>query len=197
MSETDLAALIGSRICHDLINPLGAIGNGIELLQLSSAGASPELALIAGSVDLASLRIRLFRMAFGAAHPGQAVSEEEIRALLKPGPDGWRIETDWVPQGDIPRPLVKVALLLFMCCESAMPRGGRVRIERTAQDWRMTADAAQLREMPELWRLIEGKAEGAQLLPAEVHFALAARELARLRRRARLTFTPGTISIEF
>jgi len=54
--DRDLTALIGSRICHDLISPLGAIGNGVELLQLSGMGDSPEMALISESVTNANLR---------------------------------------------------------------------------------------------------------------------------------------------
>ena len=70
MTETlreDLTALVGSRICHDLISPLGAIGNGLELLQLSGLPQGPEWALIAESVENASARIRFFRIAYGAA----------------------------------------------------------------------------------------------------------------------------------
>src|SRR5690606_36320108 len=77
----DLGALVASRICHDLVNPLGAIGNGVELLALTTgfgpaagpqgaslqgtAGGSPELALIAESTTHAAARARLFRLAFG------------------------------------------------------------------------------------------------------------------------------------
>ncbi len=53
----DLAALIGSRICHDLISPIGAIGNGLELLSMAGAGG-PEVALISDSVSNANARIR-------------------------------------------------------------------------------------------------------------------------------------------
>ncbi len=42
---TDLIALVGSRICHDLVSPLGAIGNGVELLAMAGAMPGPELAL--------------------------------------------------------------------------------------------------------------------------------------------------------
>ena len=63
--QTDLAALLGSRICHDLISPIGAIGNGVELLMMEGGTPSPELVLIAESVAAANARIRFFRLAFG------------------------------------------------------------------------------------------------------------------------------------
>lgn len=58
----DLPALIGSRICHDLISPIGAINNGLELLNMAGTGAAPgpELELIGQSVESASARIRFF-----------------------------------------------------------------------------------------------------------------------------------------
>jgi histidine phosphotransferase ChpT len=65
--QPDLAALIGSRICHDLISPIGAIGNGVELLLMEASGKGPELSLISESVAAANARIRFFRVAFGAA----------------------------------------------------------------------------------------------------------------------------------
>ena len=60
-TKATLAALLGSRICHDLISPLGAIGNGIELLELSGID-SPEVALIREAVADANRRIKLFRI---------------------------------------------------------------------------------------------------------------------------------------
>ena len=56
--KPDLAALIGSRICHDLISPIGAIGNGVELMMMDGTAKTPELALIAESVANANARIR-------------------------------------------------------------------------------------------------------------------------------------------
>ncbi|MEP3017383.1 MAG: histidine phosphotransferase, partial [Tateyamaria sp.] len=57
-SNVNLGALIGSRICHDLISPIGAINNGLELLGMSNEREGPELDLISESVGNASARIR-------------------------------------------------------------------------------------------------------------------------------------------
>ena len=54
----NLSALIGSRICHDLISPIGAINNGLELLGMTTRQAGPEMALISESVENAAARIR-------------------------------------------------------------------------------------------------------------------------------------------
>ena len=82
--DKHLTDLIGSRIFHDLVSPLGAIGNGVELLSMSTSGAAaaPELALIGQSVDSANARIRFFRVAFGAAGEGSHLNNSEIRSNL-------------------------------------------------------------------------------------------------------------------
>ena len=79
MTPRDVNALLGSRICHDLISPLGAIGNGVELLSLSGVRAESELSLIARSVESANTKIRFFRIAFGATTADQLVSASPSR----------------------------------------------------------------------------------------------------------------------
>mgnify|MGYP003674670450 CR=1 FL=1 len=70
-SENDLAALIGSRICHDLISPIGAINNGLELVAMSGDVMSQEMELIAQSVENASIQV-----AWDVVEPQ---SREEVR----------------------------------------------------------------------------------------------------------------------
>ncbi|MEO1362985.1 MAG: hypothetical protein AAFU86_04320 [Pseudomonadota bacterium] len=79
--NVNLAALIGSRICHDLISPIGAINNGLELLNMAGASDGPEMELISESVENASARIRFFRMAYGAASD-QPVGRAEVVSIL-------------------------------------------------------------------------------------------------------------------
>ena len=79
----NIAALIGSRICHDLISPIGAIGNGVEILTMSaSVGSSPELGLIADSVHHTNARIRFFRIAYGAASMDNVIGRQEVISVL-------------------------------------------------------------------------------------------------------------------
>lgn len=93
-NPADLAALIGSRICHDLISPIGAIGNGVELLAMTGA-AGPEVALIAESVAAANARIRFFRIAFGAAPADQRIGAPEVRSILDDLSRGGRFRWGW------------------------------------------------------------------------------------------------------
>lgn len=195
--DRDLTALIGSRICHDLISPLGAIGNGVELLQLSGLGDSPEMALIAESVTNANLRIRFFRVAFGAAAEGQALSGREIQAVLAPGVDGRKIKIDWQPTGDLPRTEVKLAFLALQCFESAMPWGGALKVIRNDGRWQMSAHADRLNIDPDLWGLLSTVNPDLDVPPAQVHFALLRPELLRQGRSATIQITEQTIDLAF
>jgi hypothetical protein len=78
-----LADLIGSRLCHDLSNPLGAIGNGVELLDLTGSAKGPEMDLIRDAVGDALARVRFFRLAFGHAGPDHMTSAREARTTLR------------------------------------------------------------------------------------------------------------------
>ena len=87
----DLAALVGSRICHDLVNPLGAIGNGAELLVMEDSRLGPLARLIGDSVESATARLRLYRLAFGppgAERIGQQFYRLDRQAVsITPAPD--------------------------------------------------------------------------------------------------------------
>ena len=192
----DLAALIGSRICHDLISPIGAIGNGVELLTMSGAGEGAELALISESVDNANARIRFFRIAFGMASEGQAVGRAEVLAILTDLYRGSRLKVHWGPADDCPRREVKVAFLLLQCLESAMPYGGQIRITRTDRVWQLDGEAEKLKMRDDLWAALEGTG-AVEVSAAQVHFALVPEALSRLGRRLRLERGERRISATF
>ena len=181
MSENlDLAALISSRICHDLISPIGAIGNGVELLQMDGAAQSPELALIAESVASANARIRYFRVAFGAASGDQRIARTEVMSILTDISRGGRLSYAWTSAADLPRREVRLVFLLLQCVESATAYGGRVQVDRDATGWTIRATATRLKIDPPLWEaLSEGRAP-AEIGAGQVHFALVPEEVRRL-----------------
>ncbi|MFT7107938.1 MAG: histidine phosphotransferase ChpT [Yoonia sp.] len=78
------------RICRDLISPIGAIGNGVELLSLTDGDTGFEMELIDASVQNASARIRHFRIAFGAASKEQTVRRSDILSILSANARGGR-----------------------------------------------------------------------------------------------------------
>ncbi|MGO4910211.1 histidine phosphotransferase family protein [Pseudorhodobacter sp. W20_MBD10_FR17] len=193
--QTDLAALLGSRICHDLISPIGAIGNGVELMMMEGVPPSPELALIAESVAAANARIRLFRVAFGLSGGTQRIGRAELTKILSDTTLGSRTSIEWQPTTDILRHEAKLAFLAILCCDSALAFGGRTIINLADGKWQVHANAPRLRIEPDLWdSLAQHKQD---LAPAQVHFALFAREITQQKRRLLTEITETDIRLSF
>lgn len=167
----ELAALIGSRICHDLISPIGAIDNGLELLSMSGIAEGPELGLIGQSVGSASARIRFFRIAFGAAGD-QMVGPAEINSILRDLYQSSRLEWVWNPQDPQPRAAVRLAFLGILCLETAMPYGGRAEVSEKDGAWLLEGTADKLNVDAALWGHLAACPSGPPLQPAQVQFAL-------------------------
>jgi histidine phosphotransferase ChpT len=168
---TDLASLIGSRICHDLISPIGAINNGLELLVISGEADGPEMALIGESVGSASARIRFFRIAFGAAGE-QMVGSAEVAAILRDLYANSRLDIHWAVDTPQSRALVRISFLAMMCLETAMPYGGSIKLRESADGWTLVGHADRINAKPALWDLLTGEGTDASLQPAHVQFAL-------------------------
>ena len=194
---SNLNALIGSRICHDLINPLGAIGNGIELLGLSGVADSPEMALVTESVQNAAAKVRFLRLAFGDSTADQVVARSEILSILNDIANGGRISYFWNVSNDPPRYDVRVALLSVMCIETALPLGGDIQISLDQNSWTIQAKHDRLSLDPALWAPLS-KGESAQTLTAaQVHFGLLPQMAAEADRT--LSFSHGSdwVAIRF
>ena len=192
----DLVALVGSRICHDLISPLGAIGNGVELLGLTrGAAGGPEMALISESVASANARIRFFRVAFGAAEPGKTLGRGEICSVLEDVGRTGRVKVSWRAPGEVQRVEAKLLFLLLQCFETAMPFGGGVEVRPERGRWRVLGAADKLRADPKLWRVLTRETDAATVTSAQVHFALAADLAARLGRRPQVDLAADRIEV--
>ena len=95
-SQQMLANLIGSRICHDLISPIGAIHNGIKLLILTAQDHSdPEVSLIADSCKTAPDLIKFFLITFGKNGEGKSLSALMAQTILEPLLSGERKSLQW------------------------------------------------------------------------------------------------------
>lgn len=193
----DLTALLGSRICHDLISPIGAIGNGLELMAMSGAGSGPELSLINESVSNANARIRFYRVAFGASGDGQSLGRSEIRSILDEITKGARLRFHWEPIGDVLRRDVKLAFLVLQCFETAMPYGGEVSVLRDGPRWTFRGKATKLKIKQPLWDLLLDPAPDVDVAPAEVQFALVPELLAESGRQASVTIGEAEIVVSY
>jgi histidine phosphotransferase ChpT len=200
MRSAELTALLGSRICHDLISPLGAIGNGVELLAMSGAVAGPEMSLISESIDHANARIRYFRVAFGAAAAGQRMGRDEVMSVLRALSAGGRVSYAWNTPADLGRREVKLAFLCLMCAEAAMAWGGKLTVSADTADgpWEVRGDAPRLRLDPPRWAILAaGDAAPGEVAAADVQFVLAPLAAEDCGRRIAATLGETEIALRF
>ncbi|MBW4960909.1 histidine phosphotransferase family protein [Sulfitobacter sp. CW3] len=170
-SEIELAALVGSRICHDLISPIGAVNNGLELLSMAGAGSSSEMTLIGESVDSASARIRFFRVAFGAAE-NQVLGASETNGILHDYHYNTRWNVIWSPTDPQQRTDIRMCFLALLCMETGMPYGGTITVKTSGGKWTLTGQADKLSIDPELWSVLATGQPAIKLRPAQVQFGL-------------------------
>lgn len=183
---TDLEALIVARLCHDLASPLGAISNGVELLEMTQGGG-PEVSLVAQSARQATARLRLFRLAFGRDSADQMMSMAEITSLLRAHCETARCWTDYAVGGDLPRAHAKLLVLGLLCLETALPWGGNVRIEATEHGYQLQANGERLKVDSSTWAILGDEDGASPVTPATVQFA-SLREAA-VRQSLALTVT--------
>lgn len=133
MNPIDLASLLCSRLCHDLMSPVGALNNGIELLADETDPEMREkcLELLADSARASANKLKFFRLAFGAAGGfGEEIDTLEAQSALE-GLFGSerRVELAWlVGSGKLPKDAVKLLLNLAMLAGDALVRGGRLHV---------------------------------------------------------------------
>lgn len=138
-AEVDLASLLCSRLCHDLLSPVGAMNNGLELL---ADEHDPEMRkrcmdLLAESAKSAADKLKFFRLAFGAAGGfGSEVDPAEARAVIEPlVTASGRTQLEWaVPAGLMPKRAVKILLNLVLIANEALVRGGTLFVGAEASD---------------------------------------------------------------
>ena len=132
LDSLDLAALLCSRVCHDVISPVGAIVNGLEVLEDDNDASMREFALelIEKSAKQASARLQFARLAFGAAGSAGASidlgdAEQVARGLFLDD----KISFSWsAPRLLFPKNRVKLLLNLIMIATTAIPRGGAIAV---------------------------------------------------------------------
>jgi histidine phosphotransferase ChpT len=138
MNAVDLASLLCSRLCHDLMSPVGALNNGIELLADEQDPDMRDkcLELLADSARASANKLKFFRLAFGAGGGfGEEIDTHEAQGALEGvfGPER-RIELGWmVGDEKLPKGAVKLLLNLALLAGDALVRGGRLDVgaERT------------------------------------------------------------------
>ncbi|MEO0680222.1 MAG: histidine phosphotransferase family protein [Pseudomonadota bacterium] len=202
-ADTRLAALLGSRICHDLISPVGAIGNGLELMReiggpRSAHGA--ELELIGRSADAAAAVLQLYRLAFGAASPTERTPRAAARRVMARWMVHQRADLDWPDDRgaeDLPRAAARLLCNMVQIGVALLPRGGLVRVEQAddvgALRVRAEGQTGALPENAAAW--LDGEAPAPDPSPREVHLALAGRHAVEAGVRLGVSLGEGMVTL--
>jgi histidine phosphotransferase ChpT len=167
LTGPDLAALLCSRVCHDVISPVGAINNGLELLDEGGADAD-AMDLIRTSALNASVRLKFARLAFGASGSvGASIDTGEAERAAKDfAAAEKKTEVVWSgPRAIIAKNRVKLLLNLFLVAYSSIPRGGviEVTLENPELDakFKIVARGKLMRLPPKFVEISTGEIEEA------------------------------------
>lgn len=161
ISAPDLAALLCSRVCHDIISPVGAINNGLELLD--EGGADEDaMKLIRQSARNASARLQFARIAFGAAgSAGMMIDTGDAEAVAIAFLKNEKPDLTWNgPRALLPKNKVKLLLNLLLVANAAIPRGGKLAVTLENLDteprFALAASGPMLRVPPKFLELHSG-----------------------------------------
>ena len=167
LDSLDLAALLSSRVCHDVISPVGAIVNGLEVLEeeKDQEMRGHALALIKSSAQEASSRLQFCRLAFGAAgSKGSSIDTGDAENVARQLLADERTRLHWnVPRVLLPKNKVKLLLNLCLIADASIPRGGDISISAKGEDddmsFHVQAKGVNARVTPGVASLLSGEPE--------------------------------------
>ena len=174
MSKLDFSALLCSRLCHDLVSPVGAINNGLELLSGEQDETMREAVfdLIEKSTVQTSNKLQFFRLAFGAAggfstHLDTREAEKSLRAFLA----GGKVKLVWnVSANELTKGGVKLLLNLCLVAAEALIRGGTLTVQFASSDDKnnsisILADGERVIFADDVKAAVQGEAAESDLEP--------------------------------
>jgi len=167
--KLELAALLCSKVCHDLISPVGAIVNGLEVLDDNPKPEDRDFALdlIRKSAKTASARLQFCRLAFGAAgSAGAQIDLGDAQTMARGQIEDAKTSIVWnLPRLLLPKNKVKLLLNMMVIAQQTIPRGGQLTVdpigEGEAISFRVTAAGLNARLPQTIVSILGGTHEGA------------------------------------
>jgi histidine phosphotransferase ChpT len=164
MTEIEFSALMVSRVCHDLVGPLGAVINGLEVLEDERDQHMREdaLKLVTSSANQALARIQFMRIAFGAAgSAGAELDLNEVGRLVAGLLEGGKVRLEWnMPHVYWAKDWAKLLMNAALLAADCLPRGGLVRVEAgAAPGFKITAAGQNARLNDEVVRSLKGESQ--------------------------------------
>lgn len=172
--------LMASKVCHDLISPIGAVSNGIEFLEDAGEEMDGEaIKLIAFSAGQASAKLKVFRLAYGAGGSDASIKPEDVHKAFGDYVSGdGRITQDWDPHAPLgltepPAGFCKIIMCVLLVLIDTLPKGGTVRVfdgGDGSAHFQSTGDHAGFREGYR--EALTGSGKTQNLEPKTIHPAL-------------------------
>ena len=177
-SDLELAALISSKICHDVISPVGAIYNGLEILADDTDSSSRDYAMdvIRNVTIQASARLQFARFAFGAAGSAGAEIDLQTAKDISQGFIGdTKHKLTWAaPAGYLPKNQVKLLLNLVAISVNALPRGGTIAVsikdDLTTPDFSIMCSGPRSRPPQHLPEIIAGNMPEIDAMSVQAYY---------------------------
>lgn len=163
MTDLEFSAFLVSKVCHDLVGPLGAVVNGLEVLEdeRDAAMRADALKIVTSSAAQALARLQFMRIAFGAAgSAGAELDLGEVHRLVDGLITGGRTSLEWEPPHvQWPKDWAKLLMNAILIGADCLPRGGVVRIEvrDSAPGFTITATGQGARVSEEVQRALRGE----------------------------------------
>src|SRR6266851_3554002 len=172
LDALDLAALLCSRVCHDLISPTGAIVNGLEVLDEKESDQETKnfaLDLIRKSAKTASTRLQFCRLAFGAAgSAGAQIDLDDAHSMARAFIEDDKTKLAWnLPRMLLPKNRVKLLLNMLIIASQTIPRGGTITVDPIGagegMGFRLAATGLNARIPHAVPALLEGASENGSI----------------------------------
>jgi histidine phosphotransferase ChpT len=174
--DSTVLELMASRVCHDLISPVGAVNNGVEFLQDDIGGDQTDaIQLISMSAQSAAARLQVFRYAYGSGGRDASIKPEDIHKTF----DGFllaeeKVKQNWDPfttfaDYDRPEGFSKMLMCTLMLTHEALPKGGVITVSHTNGTTTVTGTGTDAGLRPQVDQALSRKLDVSVIDPRLVH----------------------------
>jgi histidine phosphotransferase ChpT len=164
LSDLDLAALLCSRVCHDVISPVGAIANGLELIddpEMDEETKATALDMVRSSARTAAAKLKFCRIAFGAAgSAGAVIDMGEAGEIAKAFVGEEKVKLEWnAPRENRPKQQVKLVMNMMLMAMAGIPRGGLVTVTVEGDQFTARAVGDRAKVPEQIAQVLDGTVE--------------------------------------
>jgi histidine phosphotransferase ChpT len=203
MNDIDFASFLVSRVCHDLVGPMGAVVNGLEVLEdeRDAAMRADALKIVSQSATQALARLQFLRIAFGAAgSAGAELDLGEVGRLVSGLLSGSKVKLEWqAARVNWPKDWAKLLMNATLLAADCLPRGGVVRVltsETVASpSFRIDASGPYAKVLDEVDKALQGDANHAPADARGIQPFLTYKIAHGLGTRLRVSAREGTIEV--